>query len=41
MRLGGLIDRLFGWAALGAACLTLALLIGILGSLIFGAWPAA
>jgi phosphate transport system permease protein len=29
-----------GWAALGAACLTLALLIGILGSLIFGAWPA-
>ncbi len=40
MRLGGLIDRLFGWAALGAACLTLALLIGILGSLIFGAWPA-
>jgi phosphate transport system permease protein len=40
MRLGGLIDRLFGWAALGAACLTLALLLGILGSLIFGAWPA-
>ncbi len=40
MRLGGLIDRLFGWAALGAACLTLALLMGILGSLIFGAWPA-
>jgi phosphate transport system permease protein len=31
---------LFGWAALGAACLTLALLMGILGSLIFGAWPA-
>ena len=40
MRLGALIDRLFGWAALGAACLTLALLLGILGSLIYGAWPA-
>ena len=40
MRLGALIDRLFGWAALGAACLTLALLVGILGSLIYGAWPA-
>ena len=38
--LGSFIDRLFGWAALGAACLTLALLMGILGSLIFGAWPA-
>jgi len=40
MRLGALIDRLFGWAALGAALLTLALLMGILGSLIYGAWPA-
>jgi phosphate transport system permease protein len=40
MRLGALIDRLFGWTALGAACLTLALLVGILGSLIYGAWPA-
>jgi phosphate transport system permease protein len=39
-RAGAYVDRLFGWAALGAACLTLALLIGILGSLIFGAWPA-
>ncbi len=38
--LGSFLDRLFGWAALGAACLTLALLMGILGSLIFGAWPA-
>ena len=33
-------DRLFGWAAQGAALLTLALLMGILGSLIAGAWPA-
>ncbi|MES2050342.1 MULTISPECIES: phosphate ABC transporter permease subunit PstC [Polaromonas] len=33
-------DRLFGWAALGAALLTLALLIGILASLVVGAWPA-
>lgn len=40
MRMGALIDRLFGWAALGAALLTLALLVGILGSLVYGAWPA-
>ena len=33
-------DRLFGWAAKGAALLTLALLIGILLSLVVGAWPA-
>lgn len=33
-------DRLFGWAALGAALLTLGLLIGILTSLFIGAWPA-
>ena len=33
-------DRLFGWAAKGAALLTLALLIGILASLFAGAWPA-
>ncbi|MES2362528.1 MAG: phosphate ABC transporter permease subunit PstC [Pseudomonadota bacterium] len=33
-------DRLFGWAALGAALLTLGLLIGILVSLVVGAWPA-
>ena len=31
---------MFGWAARGAALLTLALLIGILLSLIAGAWPA-
>ena len=33
-------DRLFGWAALAAALLTLALLFGILVSLVIGAWPA-
>jgi len=33
-------DRLFGWAAKGAALLTLAMLIGILLSLVAGAWPA-
>src|SRR5437867_12787560 len=33
-------DRLFGWAAMGAALLTLGLLIGILVSLLVGAWPA-
>ncbi|MBX3660202.1 MAG: phosphate ABC transporter permease subunit PstC [Ramlibacter sp.] len=40
VRTGPLADRLFGWAAKGAALLTLALLIGILLSLITGAWPA-
>ena len=39
-RSGPMADRLFGWAAKGAALLTLALLIGILLSLIVGAWPA-
>ena len=33
-------DRLFAWAARGAALLTLGLLIGILLSLLIGAWPA-
>jgi phosphate transport system permease protein len=33
-------DRLFGWAARGAAILTLSLLLGILVSLFVGAWPA-
>ncbi|MES1978022.1 MAG: phosphate ABC transporter permease subunit PstC [Pseudomonadota bacterium] len=33
-------DRLFGFAAQGAALLTLGLLIGILVSLVIGAWPA-
>ncbi len=34
------LDRLFGWAAKGAAVLTLSLLVAILGSLVVGAWPA-
>ena len=34
------IDRVFSAAAHGAALLTLALLIGIIGSLVAGAWPA-
>ncbi|KQM68701.1 phosphate ABC transporter permease subunit PstC [Xylophilus sp. Leaf220] len=37
---GTLADRLFGWLAKGAALLTLALLVGILGSLFVGAWPS-
>ncbi|RYX92435.1 MAG: phosphate ABC transporter permease PstC [Comamonadaceae bacterium] len=37
---GPLADRLFAWAAKGAALTTLALLVGILLSLIVGAWPA-
>jgi phosphate transport system permease protein len=36
----GLADRLFGWAAKGAAMVTLALLAAILLSLVVGAWPA-
>lgn len=39
-RTGGGTDLLFGLAAKGAALLTLALLIGILLSLLAGAWPA-
>nr|WP_255429446.1 phosphate ABC transporter permease subunit PstC [Ramlibacter albus] len=34
------VDRLFGWAARAAALVTLGLLLGILGSLVVGAWPA-
>jgi phosphate transport system permease protein len=37
---GSLADRLFSWAAKGAAFLTLATLVAILGSLVVGAWPA-
>ena len=37
---GTLADRLFGLLAKGAALLTLALLVGILGSLLVGAWPS-
>jgi phosphate transport system permease protein len=40
IRWGSMIDRLFGVAAKGAAFLTLALLLGILVSLVVGAWPA-
>ncbi|WP_185878767.1 phosphate ABC transporter permease subunit PstC [Variovorax sp. MHTC-1] len=39
-RTGAATDRLFGWTAKGAALLTLAMLIGILLSLLAGAWPA-
>ena len=39
-RSGPAADRLFGLAAKGAALLTLAMLIGILLSLLAGAWPA-
>jgi phosphate transport system permease protein len=34
------IDRLFAWAARGAALITLGLLLAILASLLLGAWPA-
>ena len=33
-------DRVFGWTATAAALLTLGLLLAILASLVFGAWPA-
>ncbi|KWT64473.1 Phosphate transport system permease protein PstC [Variovorax sp. WDL1] len=39
-RTGATVDLLFGLAAKGAALLTLAMLIGILLSLLVGAWPA-
>jgi phosphate transport system permease protein len=39
-RSGPMVDRLFGWAAQGAALLTLGLLFGILLSLFISAWPA-
>ena len=39
-RPSGLADRLFALAAYGAALLTLGLLLGILVSLVIGAWPA-
>jgi len=37
---GVLADRIFGVLARGAALLTLALLLGILASLVVGAWPS-
>jgi phosphate transport system permease protein len=40
VRRSSLPDRIFGWAATGAALLTLGLLLGILASLVVGAWPA-
>jgi phosphate transport system permease protein len=39
-RQGPWADRLFAWAAAGAAWLTLALLAGIILSLVIGAWPS-
>ena len=39
-RSGPWADKMFGWLALGAALITLGLLIGILLSLVVGAWPA-
>ncbi len=39
-RSGPVLDVLFGWAAKGAAWLTLGLLVAILASLVVGAWPA-
>jgi phosphate transport system permease protein len=39
-RSGPWVDRIFGWAAKGAALLTLALLFAILLSLTMSAWPA-
>ncbi|MBC7604680.1 MAG: phosphate ABC transporter permease subunit PstC [Ramlibacter sp.] len=40
LRMGPIADRVFAWAAKGAALLTLSLLAGILVSLVIGAWPA-
>ena len=40
LRVSAAADRLFGWAARGAALLTLGLLAAILLSLLVGAWPA-
>src|SRR5205085_12085455 len=40
VRAEAIVDRLFGWAARAAALLTLALLLGILVSLLIGASPA-
>jgi phosphate transport system permease protein len=40
IRVGPMADRLFAWAAKGAALVTLGLLFAILLSLLVGAWPA-
>lgn len=39
-RSGPLADLIFGWAAKGAALVTLGMLVAILASLTMGAWPA-
>lgn len=39
-RSGPMADKVFGWAAQGAAWLTLGLLLAIMVSLVAGAWPA-
>ena len=39
-RSGPMADRIFGWLAKGAALFTMALLLAILVSLTFSAWPA-
>ena len=40
LRVSAVTGRLFGWAAKGAALVTLGLLAAILISLVVGAWPA-
>ena len=40
VRRSSMPDRVFGWTATAAALLTLGLLLAILASLVFGAWPA-
>ncbi|MGE5665578.1 MAG: phosphate ABC transporter permease PstC [Betaproteobacteria bacterium] len=37
---GRLLDAAFGWVVRGAAALTLLVLLGIIVSLVFGAWPS-
>ena len=39
-RAGTLGDRVFAWLTRGAAALTLLLLVGIIVSLVIGAWPS-
>lgn len=37
---GRMVDAVFGWVVRGAAALTLLVLLGIIVSLVFGAWPS-
>lgn len=37
---GQIADLVFGWVVRGAAALTLLVLVGIIGSLVVGAWPS-